>query len=115
MDYTFELPTRITIGEGCSSQLGANVASAGAKRVMCIFDKGVEAAGIVEPLVASLETAGVEVVRFDGVLPDPPMEVIEQCSRIANDVNPDAFVAVGGAALSIQPRRSMQTARTPGH
>ncbi len=98
MDYKFELPTRITIGEGCSSQLGANVASAGAKRVMCIFDKGVEAAGIVEPLVASLETAGVEVVRFDGVLPDPPMEVIEQCSRIANDVNPDAFVAVGGGS-----------------
>lgn len=98
MEYKFELPTRITIGEGCSGQLGANVAAAGARRVMCIFDKGVEAAGIVDPLIAGLETAGIEVVRFNGVLPDPPMEVIDQCCGIAKDVSPDAFVAVGGGS-----------------
>ena len=98
MEYKFELPTKITIGEGCSKQLAASVVSSGLKRVMCIFDKGVEAAGIVEPLIAGLKESGIEVVRFNGVLPDPPMEVVEQCTSIARDVKPDAFVAIGGGS-----------------
>lgn len=98
MDYKFELPTRINVGEGCSKQLAAGVVSSGLKRVMCIFDRGVEAAGIVEPVIAGLEASDIEVVRFNGVLPDPPMEVVEQCTSIARDVKPDAFVAVGGGS-----------------
>lgn len=98
MEYKFDLPTRIVIGEGCSGQLGTNVAAAGAKRVMCIFDKGVEAAGIADQVISGLETSGIEVVRFNGVLPDPPMEVVDECCGIAKEVDPDAFVAVGGGS-----------------
>jgi len=98
MEYTFEVPTRITVGEGCSGHLGSSVASAGAKRVMCIFDRGVEAAGIIDPIISGLEASSIEVIRYNGVLPDPPMEVIDECSSLALDVNPDAFVAVGGGS-----------------
>lgn len=98
MAYTFDLPTKIVIGEGCSAQLGEFVAKTKAKRVMCIFDKGVDAAGIVKPLIANMEAAGMEVMPFDGVLPDPPMEMIEACTAEALRVKPDAFVAVGGGS-----------------
>jgi len=98
MAYTFDLPTKIVIGEGCSAQLGEFAAQTGAKRVMCIFDKGVEAAGIVKPLIANLEAAGMTVIPFDGVLPDPPMELVEACTKIALQAKPDAFVAVGGGS-----------------
>ncbi len=59
MAYNFYLPTKIIIGKGCSGQLAGNIAKPGAKRAMCIFDQGVE-------------TAGIDVVRYNGVVPDPP-------------------------------------------
>jgi alcohol dehydrogenase class IV len=98
MDYRFDLPTKIVAGAGCSAQLGIQVGITGAKRVMCVYDRGVEAAGLIGPIVANLESAGIEVVRFDGVQPDPPMEVVEECSAIAGKEKPDAFVAVGGGS-----------------
>ena len=98
MDYKFELPTKIIAGEGCSKQLGENIKLAGSKRVMCIFDRGVESAGLVAPLVAGMEAAGLDVVPYNGVLPDPPMEVIEHCTAMAREIKPDAFVAIGGGS-----------------
>ena len=104
MDYRFELPTKIIIGEGCSGQLGENVKAAGSKRVLCIFDKGVEAAGIVDKVLAGLEAYGTDVIRYNGVLPDPPLEIIEHCTALAHEVRPEAFVAIGGGS-------SMDTAK----
>ena len=98
MDYEFGLPTKIIIGEGCSGQVGDRVSAAGAKKVVCIFDKGVETAGITGPVIAALEAAGCEVFPYSNVLPDPPMEIIEECTAFANKVKPDAFVAVGGGS-----------------
>ncbi len=98
MDYKFDLPTKILSGAGCSAQLGAQVSITGAKKIMCICDKGVKTAGIVGPIVSSLETAGIEVVCFDGVLPDPPMEIVEECTAYAHKEKPDAFVAIGGGS-----------------
>lgn len=98
MDYRFDLPTKILAGAGCSAQLGAQVSATGAKKVMCIYDKGVDAAGITGPIISSLEAAGMEVVRFDGVLPDPPMETVEECTAKAAAAKPDAFVAIGGGS-----------------
>lgn len=98
MDYKFDLPTKIIAGEGCSSQLASGVAGYGAKRAMCFYDKGVEAAGIIGPIIAGLESSGIEVIRFDGVLPDPPMEVVEEGTSMALEVKPDVFVAVGGGS-----------------
>ncbi|MDD3249508.1 MAG: iron-containing alcohol dehydrogenase [Smithellaceae bacterium] len=98
MDYRFELPTKMIIGEGCSRQLGENVKLTGVKRVLCVFDKGVEGAGLVAPLIADMEAAGLKVTPFNGVLPDPPMEVIDQCTALAREIKPDVFVAVGGGS-----------------
>lgn len=98
MSYTFDLPTKIIIGEGCSGQLGGIVSDSGARRVLCVCDRGVEAAGIVAPLIETMEDSGLKVERFNGVLPDPPLDMIEECTKRAVDMKPDAFVAIGGGS-----------------
>ena len=98
MSYTFDLPTKIIIGEGCSGQLGGIVSGSGARRVLCVCDRGVEAAGIVAPLIETMEASGLKVERFNGVLPDPPLDMIEECTKRAVDMKPDAFVAIGGGS-----------------
>lgn len=115
MDYKFELPTRIIAGEGCSAQLGASVAAAEARKVMLVFDQGVAAAGLVGPLRENLMAAGLEVIDFSDVLPDPPLEVIEAGSALALQRQPDAFVAIGGGS-SIDTAKAVNINITnPGH
>ena len=98
MDYKFDVPTKLFVGEGCSAQLGANIAASGAGRVMLVFDKGVEMAGLVGPVVENLKAAGLSVDTFNGVMPDPPMEIVEAGTALAKKTNPDAFVALGGGS-----------------
>ncbi len=98
MTYEFNLPVKLVIGEGCSGQLPDKLSEYGIKRVMCIYDKGVENAGLVAPLLETLKSAGLEVIPFDEVLPDPPMETVLKGTEAAKDGNPGAFIAIGGGS-----------------
>ncbi len=98
MFYDFDIPVRIVVGEGCSAQLAESLSTAGAKKVLCVYDKGVEDAGLVTPFIESMEASDIEVARFDKVVPDPPMEVVEVGTDVAEKEKPDAFVAVGGGS-----------------
>ena len=105
MFYDFDIPVRLVIGEGCSAQLGEALSTAGARKVLVVHDKGVADAGIVAPFIEDMEAQGVEVARFDEVLPDPPMEVVESGTDVAEREKPDVFVAIGGGS-------SIDTAKT---
>ncbi|MFO7965073.1 MAG: iron-containing alcohol dehydrogenase [Desulfobacterales bacterium] len=98
MFYEFNLPVKLIVGGGCSDQLAERLSEHGIKRVMCIHDKGVADAGLTSPLLEGLASAGVEVIVFDEVLPDPPMEIITRGSEVAAAQKPDAFVAIGGGS-----------------
>ena len=98
MFYDFDIPVRIVVGEGCSAQLGESLSTAGVKKVLCVHDKGVAEAGIVAPLIENMEKGGIEVGRFDEVLPDPPMEIVEVGTDVAEKEKPDAIVAIGGGS-----------------
>jgi alcohol dehydrogenase len=98
MFYEFNLPVKLVIGDGCSVQLPEKLAMCGAKRVMCFYDKGVENAGLVQPLMEILRSSGFEVIAYDEVLPDPPMETVLKATEAAKEGSPDAFVAVGGGS-----------------
>ncbi len=98
MFYQFDLPVKLVIGDGCSRQMPEKVSLHGIKRVMCIYDKGVEQAGIVQPLIGMLREAKIQVTTYDEVLPDPPMETVLKASEIAKEAGPDAFVAIDGVS-----------------
>ena len=98
MFYDFDIPVRLVVGEGCSAQLAESLSTAGARKVLCVYDKGVEEAGIVAPFIESMEASDIEVARFDRVVPDPPMEIVEAGTDVAETEKPDAFVAVGGGS-----------------
>ena len=45
-----------------------------------------------------VENAGVKAVVFDGVIPNPTNEVVEEAAVIAKEAQVDGFVAVGGGS-----------------
>lgn len=100
----FSIPAPIIFGNGAVSILGERVKDMGCKKVMLVCEKGVEDAGIVKKAAASLESAGVEYVIFNGVVADPPDSTVDEAGSIALREGVDCLVGVGGGS-------SMDTAK----
>lgn len=93
----FRLP-HIAFGEGTSKQAGAKFKSMGCEKCLVVTDKGVRGVGIVDPIVKSLEDAGLEYVIFDDTLPEPPDYVCMQVAKLLNDEGCDCTLAIGGGS-----------------
>ena len=96
--YSYQLPTRIEFGNGVSKQVGAEARALGATRAMIVTDPGVRSAGIVDPILASLASVGIETVVFDGVAPNPRDTDVDEAGRGHAAEHVDLIVAVGGGS-----------------
>lgn len=98
MSYNFFVKSSITFGCGAVKKLPQIISGYGLKKVIVVYDAGVKAAGIAEQIVAEVEKAGVEYLIFDGVIPNPTNEVVEEAAKMAKEACVDGFVAVGGGS-----------------
>lgn len=104
MAKEFFVKTDVTFGQDSIGEISRILEGFGAKNVMVVYDKGVAAVGIADKVVDAIDKSKFHVVTFDGVIPNPTNEVVEEGYELAkkNDIN--AFVAVGGGS-------SMDTAK----
>ncbi|MCM2676949.1 iron-containing alcohol dehydrogenase [Alkalicoccobacillus plakortidis] len=105
--HTFELPTAIKHGIGSIKYLGDEVKNLGVTRALLVTDPGIYNAGVTKPVEESLKKAGVEVVVFNKVEPNPPTRLIADGSAFYRDNDCNGLVAVGGGS-------SMDTAKAIG-
>lgn len=96
--FNFFVKSNIVFGRGAVEQLPDMIKSYGMQHVMVVYDAGVKAAGIAEQVMAQVEKAGVASTVFDGVIPNPTNEVVEEAAAIAKEKKVDGFVAVGGGS-----------------
>ena len=113
MKFTFFTPT-CNFGAGVSQQAGEILASWGCKKAMCVFDKGVNDAGIVAPILRALRDAGLEVVEFGDVIADPTIEVVEMAGICVQRENVDSIVAIGGGSSIDAAKAANVFATNPG-
>lgn len=98
MASEFFVSSDVTFGKDAAKELPRILKEFKAKNVMVVYDAGVKMAGIAEKVLAEVEKADVKVVVFDGVIPNPTNEVVEEAAKIAQKENIDVFVAVGGGS-----------------
>ena len=79
--FTFQSPSNILFEAGASRKIAELVEQYGASRIMLVTDKGVRAAGLTGDAEAALSAARISVTIFDGVVADPPSQVIESAGR----------------------------------
>ena len=72
--------------------------SFGARRVMLVTDMGVRRAGLLDPVLASLEASGFAVTVFDQVVADPPEAIVHACAAQARTAGVDIVVGLGGGS-----------------
>jgi len=89
-----EVPTRIVHGPGASARLAELCLELRISKPLVVTDKGVLAAGLVEPALAQLDNA----VLFDGVRPNPDIELVGEGSALYRNQGCDGLVAIGGGS-----------------
>ena len=98
MAKEFFVKSDVTFGKDAILELTGVLEHFGAKTVMVVYDKGVKAVGIADKVVAAIDSSKFKVVEFDGVIPNPTNEVVEEGYKVAAQAGADTFVAVGGGS-----------------
>ena len=63
-----------------------------------VTDPGIVQAGLLEPLKYSLQEANITFALFDGVEPDPRLEVVRQCVEMGRKEGVEALIGYGGGS-----------------
>src|SRR5688572_12724307 len=104
MHFDYQPRTRLVVGAGCLSQLGALARENGARRVLLVTDAGIVQAGHAERALQFLQEAGLQVALFDSGHENPTTRDVNECLQVAKSAEIDFFVGLGGGS-------SMDTAK----
>ena len=94
----FRTTKRIVFGLGAIEKVGAEVEGLKKKKVLVVTDPGIVQAGLLEPLKHSLQAANILFALFDGVEPDPRLEVVRQCAEMGRKEGVEALIGYGGGS-----------------
>jgi alcohol dehydrogenase len=70
----------------------------GYQKPFIVCDKGTVAAGLVKRLTNVLDQGGVSYIVFDNVLPDPPIDIVDEGAAICRAEGCGAVIALGGGS-----------------
>lgn len=95
----FNTTTRILCEpNSLSTKLGKVVKDFGATQVLIVTDKALVQLGFVNLAIEALIAEGIQAIVFDGVIPDPTVEVVDNALNLARHHHCDAIVALGGGS-----------------
>lgn len=86
------------IGAGTSARIGPMARDFGWHKPLIVTDKILIELGILDSLTQSLEANGIDYVIFDGILPDPTYQVVQQALDLLKAEGCDSVIAVGGGS-----------------
>jgi alcohol dehydrogenase len=95
--FPFQVPTHIEFGPGVTSGIGDAAAGLGS-RPLLVTDPGVLAAGVVDPLVERLDSAGLDTLVFSAIEANPRADTVDATAAAGRDHGADMVIAVGGGS-----------------
>lgn len=97
--YEFFCPVKVIAGKAALEHIPYELTGLAAKRPMIITDKGVRAAGLLEPVIAACEESGLDIASiYDDVPPDSSTAVVRDIAGIYRNEKCDSIIAVGGGS-----------------
>lgn len=104
MQFEFATTPRVILRAGAMRQPAEWAESLPGRRLFVITDPGLVKAGVVTPVVAALEEAGLEVTLYSDVEADPPESRVMATVTAAREAGAEIVVGLGGGS-------SMDTAK----
>jgi len=85
-------------GPGSSIQLVEHIADTGVKKLLVVTDAMLVKLGLLNPMLDKLKSMGVTCFVYDGVMPNPTIDQIENGLAILKKEGCTAILAVGGGS-----------------
>lgn len=96
--FTFNTVRQIVNAPGSALALADHCRRLGVQRPLLVTDPGLMAIGLVPPVIAAIEEAGLALTVFDQVREDPPEETVMAARELAASAEVDGVIAVGGGS-----------------
>lgn len=96
--HTFFSPHKIVFGMGAAAQTGPAAKELGVGKMLIVTDPGVAGAGLLEPVTASLDKAGIGWAVFDRVEPEPAARLVDQGAAMYQSEVCDSVLGIGGGS-----------------
>ncbi len=97
-NFTLSIPTTLICGPGEFSRLGTETAAIGVKALLVTGRGSARKLGYTERAEKMLQEAGVEVLLFEKIEPNPRHTTCDEAAAIVRDKNIDVIVALGGGS-----------------
>ena len=92
-------PTRLHFGKGVTETLGKTVRQYG-KKVLLVYGKGsVKKYGYYDQVTTQLKNAGLEIVEYSGIKPNPVVDDVRKAIALGKEKNIEVIVALGGGSV----------------
>lgn len=107
-------PKKVLFGVGCLDSVGEEAKKLGATKALLVIDPIVAKLGITERAKRSLEKQQIGVDVFDGVEPEPRIEIVHKTTQIVKNGNFDVVVGIGGGSTMDIAKATAIMAANPG-
>ncbi len=97
--YENNLPRRVITGRGASGRLAEVCRGRGWNRAFLVSDRGVESAGLLAPVAASLTAAGILAGASAEVTPEPPLTDVARLAGEIREAAVDVVIGLGGGSV----------------
>lgn len=92
-------PVKLHFGAGVLKNLGKSASFYG-KKALLVYGKGsVKTNGSYHQAIESLNAAGIDVIEYHGIKPNPVIEDVDAAADLGRRHNVDMIVAVGGGSV----------------
>jgi len=94
----FKMSGCLRFGVGALAELPALLAKHDNPKALIVTDAGLVKAGVVDQVTAVLDEAKVPWAVFDGVEPDPRVEIVRDCAEAAKQADATVLIGFGGGS-----------------
>lgn len=98
MIFDINYPTKVIVGAGSTDKTGEKLKELGVTKVLCVFDQNIRKFGVADKIIANIKEAGIQVVEFDKVLPDPPAAQVDEAGELGRKEGVDGVLGIGGGS-----------------
>jgi alcohol dehydrogenase class IV len=97
-EFKFCGPSQIIFAPNAHKQLGSLVKELDGSKVFVITDPGIAKVGILDKVLEVLREAGIETGFYDQVVPEPPIETVQEIASKVKEGGFDLVVGLGGGS-----------------
>lgn len=95
----WSFPTRVVAGEGAAAQCANEAHQLGGTRVLLVADRGIEEAGLLEPIRSALDAGGLPHASALDISSNPLESEVLAAAKVFEEFGADLVLAVGGGSV----------------